>query len=124
MNVKNILRLADFIEQDALEDTKFNMRMMGRKTDCGTIACIAGYGQALFNPEEWHKYLNNGVFFITPAEGCADALELDREYALHELFAPFDIFYFAVTPQIAAQVLRNLAQTGEVVWPNEVKVPL
>jgi hypothetical protein len=55
LNIPNLDRLISHLER--LPEEKFNMGFVQRKTECGTVACIAGYIQILngdyTNPESF-----------------------------------------------------------------------
>ena len=74
---------------------------------CGSTACIAG----------WAHFLEGGRAknASTISMHAREILGLDIERA-EQLFAPMDINRSAVTPQQAAFVLFNLAETGKVDW--------
>ena len=122
MNVENILKVADAIEQHSIPDLGFNMSHWFDKAtpdvpdlsghECGTIACIAGWasrvsGDQSENPD--HTY-----------EVAADFLGLGALTA-NNLFMPTNGFvslhqWNSITPAHAVAVLRHLAETGEVDW--------
>ena len=120
MNRERILELADHIEKlehypHPLLPNKspdyFSMDTW--QFDCGAPACLAGHACHLWGGRPGNI-----------ADHARDALDLDRSTAA-ELFAPapgyreYSDFYLSITPAMAATVLRNLALTGEVVWPEE-----
>lgn len=117
MNTENILRLADEIEQRGLNNLGFNMKHFysAGDSECGTTACIAGWAVLL---EGRTHPMNLSTF------GCINTaarwLGLDPELAKN-LFCPGytrdeDHCGWNATPKQAAQVLRHLAETGEVNW--------
>ncbi len=122
MNVENILRVADAIEQHSIPDLGFNMELYGKSAAIqhedrsghayGTTACIAGWtavvggfrkaGQLSDREGEEIKEFSESYFGINEGDG-------------DELFAP-SINRDDVTPAQAVRTLRHLAATGEVNW--------
>ena len=109
MNVENILKVADAIEQHSIPDLGFNMRRwrfrfrngINDKSGhhCKTCACIGGWTEALFPGVAAHKSL--GLLSLK----------------VHALFYPDAApRAYDATPSQAAAVLRHLAATGEVDW--------
>lgn len=115
MNKKNVLRLANAIEAAELASRGigFNMALIeGDASDsgltdlsghnCGTVCCIAGYAQKLFN-----------------ASSASEALGIDGNGPLaRDLFMPVG---YSATPKSftvprAVSMLRNFAATGNVEW--------
>ncbi|MGH6957858.1 MAG: hypothetical protein ACREEW_14425 [Caulobacteraceae bacterium] len=77
--------------------------------DCGTVACIAGHAAVLANPRE--SFYDIGIY-----SEARDWLGLNNFQAF-DLFEPGEVDdYGAVTPQMAADVIDNLIDTGEVQW--------
>ncbi len=117
MNVENILKVADAIEQHSIPDLGFNMRRWRDRAGasspdlsghgCGTVACIGGTAEAMF-----------------PKKLAEDALGLTHEQSKALFFAVdgtgnrviSDEEFGSITPSQAAAVLRHLAATGEVDW--------
>lgn len=133
MNKERILAVAAAIEnysipgfgfdmRDFISSTAFEAAFMGddsREIDqdpfgheCKTTACIAGYTLLLFAPERAGR--GEAVSDI-----AANLLGIE-----HDIVAQNRLFYMIdaqrgwddATPELAAQVLRNLAATGEVDW--------
>ena len=109
MNVENILKVADAIEQHSIPDLGFNMSVWKEAAspwrrdmsghNCRTVACIAGWTVALF-----------------PDDDAADALGMDDDRA-DLLFYPRGWINGSAFPSSrAVAVLRHLAATGEVDW--------
>jgi hypothetical protein len=123
MNVENILRVADAIEQHSIPDLGFNMGvwtdegledLSGHK--CGTVACIGGWANAV---EAGSKMLE----WDSPLLGSQQAkafLGLGG-WESDELF--FGCVY-GVSPSQAVSVLRHLAKTGEVDWDRALAEPV
>jgi hypothetical protein len=129
MNVENILKVADAIEQHSVPGLGFNMGWLTlsnqtmalegvdklRVADCGTVACIAGWASTLTDP------LNPPSFGT-----AADFLEIDGLQRSHLFYAtnhpeasgdaedsgPLD----EIEPDQAVRTLRNFAATGQVDW--------
>lgn len=133
MNIGNILKVADAIEQASVPDLGFNMgTWIGHSEDksersCGTTACIAGWS-AIVDKGSIHNVGNDEIVdiaqkFLGMSGNKADELFLYVPY-MNPLFA----FRDTVGPIEAVRCLRNLAITGEVDWeaamkPNEPDMP-
>lgn len=130
MNKERILQLADALAASAcpiIAGKRLGFDMENFWNDsfghdrtgqgCGTVGCIAGWAAALFDPGACPSGSVQGSIFLIGRK----ALGLDFKTA-YCLFTPDDmqINYRAVTPAVAAQVLRTLVETGYVVWPDEV----
>ena len=124
MNKENILKVADGIEKHSVPDLGFNMRFFcielaeiddGNEGvadhsghDCGTVACIAGWSNAIRTggrPEEIDP--DEEAEWLGLSQGRADALffpHLPREE------------WAAISQDQAIRTLRHLAETGEVDW--------
>lgn len=127
MNVGNILKVADAIEQASVPGLGFNMDhwkstgsyrdQSGR--DCGTTACICGWAATVE-----HKHLSDDETYMTFGQSY---FGLDQQ-ATERLF-----LYFTddadeivnnrneVTPEQAVRTLRILAITGKVDWEAAMK---
>lgn len=123
MDKERILHLADVIEKGS-DQLGFNMAfyeyltsnpdldMSGHK--CGTVACIAGWAVHTFPPDDR---------YATAWTAARDQLGLTT-FQADQLFEPsVDAAYEKATPEIAAKVLRHLAETGEVEWERFVAEP-
>lgn len=131
MNIGNILKVADAIENSTIPDLGFNMGEGVARTDefnpdlsgnhCGTVACIAGWSRAVqlsriprFKEEcaNWDGIKGDARKF----------LGLDRKTA-NELFEPDGEVAFddRITPAHAINALRTLAITGKVDWAGSMK---
>lgn len=110
MNVENILKVADAIENHEIADLGFNMAVIKAPSrnevpdmsghDCGTVACIAGWTHTLFP-----AHSGDAGFSLGLADDVAESL-----------FLPSGWLSNTITPQKAAKVLRNLTETGVVNW--------
>ena len=126
MNVENILKVADAIEQHSIPDLGFNLAWWfspeGRPSDdrsghgCGTTACIAGWAVAVRDGGVPHDrpgsfdWLNEaGDFMGLPSPDVEEVYDPTRAALMLTLDE-------TVTPVRAAAVLRHLAATGEVDW--------
>lgn len=126
MNIGNILRVADAIEQSTLPDVGFNMAGYISRADadrpdmsghnCRTVACVAGWACSVFssNPsaiEDVHEDARC-LLGLTHSEGMS-------------LFIPSDgqdtYWSNTIGPIHAVRVLRNLAITGKVDWEAAMK---
>lgn len=111
MNKENILAVADAIERHTIPDLGFNMGLIRGTADakypdksgfdCGTVACIAGWTNAVAGGE--------GV------DAAGDYLGIEGDRLRSKLFYP-DNPYLGATPAQAGRVIRHLAETGEVDW--------
>ena len=117
MNTERIIELADHVEKLEHVHSTPPLSMFGKAFDmgiwkfrCGAPACTAGHTVYLW---AWNDDFDNLAIECQ----ARVLLDLDVETA-DELFTPPDICSDDVTPAMAAAVLRNLALTGEVVWPE------
>jgi len=124
MNVENILKVADAIEQHRIAGLGFHMNYLVSSTrgaliedklgikDCGTVMCIAGWASAISGRKD------NPAFYH-----ARDFLGIDPKTSRHLFYAanhpdsevgegPLD----DITATQAVAVLRHLAATGEVDW--------
>jgi len=108
MNITNILKLADIIERqkhvETVSETGFNMSTYWHP--CGTPSCIAGFAAS----QGGYANMDGWTF-----RGGMAWLGLDETTAAR-LFSPTELYLTDVTPAMAAWTLRNLAETGEVLW--------
>jgi hypothetical protein len=127
MNIGNILKVADAIEQASVPNVGFNMtawiseaspEMPDRSgRNCGTVACVAGWATIVALGRETDD---------SPWDVGQSFLELDAPTA-GDLFLPnYDTedkrhAMTSATPADAARVLRNLAITGKVDWEAAMK---
>ena len=114
MNEERILKLADHLDNlDLLDEPgEFDMNTYAF-TECGTPGCIAGHAAYIFTDASLEDLLYK-AFDI-----AEEALELDFGIA-KDLFIPGNVKWNYVKAKDAVGVLRNLAETGEVKWPNHV----
>jgi hypothetical protein len=127
INVENILKVADAIEQHSIPDLGFNMKNWFNEAgdgivdnsghNCGTVACIAG----------WTAYLAKGSepthAYWTYKDGhtskiAREFLGLSR-WEAGDLFEPGAVAaadWGSIKPSQAVAVIRHLAATGEVDW--------
>jgi len=116
MNTENILKLVDAIEAGDSSPQGLGFDMSTFRDNCGTTACIAGWNMFLFEPKTWAKgHSSNSEYNKAGQEHLGiDLAQCD------ELFLPLtELKYEDITPADAATVLRNLAQTGRVEWPQD-----
>lgn len=133
MNTERILILADFIE--SLPDERLDMCYWAKDEDgdenlglspatvlhnCGTAACLGGYTEALFNPTRTGFRGTLGLWTPDaplPSDSAGTLLGLTVAQA-HNLFMPphANGAWDCITPAIAADTLRRLAETGQVEW--------
>ena len=119
MNTENILKLAETIEKsETYDQTRF-------AHICGTPACIAGHAALLAEPDgqmvaatercgPHFKFSDGNIGYISQIAQTWLGL---GDWSADELFQgwPFGEDK-EVTAAQAAQVLRHLAETGEVDW--------
>lgn len=123
MNVGNILKVADAIEQASVPGLGFNMlnfRANGRYEDksghhCGTTACIAGWAVAV-----------EGTQLETPWLTCDNAIPFlgvnpDQARELFYASRSHEVRLSKITPTEAVRCLRILAITGKVDWAAAMK---
>lgn len=133
MNKERLLAVADAIENHEPQDG-LGFEMSGwfetgegtedwEGTDCGSVACIAGWAVKIAHPED-PTYLNTMAEGLILSEG-KQALGLDSLQGA-ELFAPDDFNLPTVTPSHAVAVIRDFVKTEEIDWtldglytPNE-----
>ncbi len=114
------LELADIIETNINSNHKFDMDTWFKKTECGTIGCIAGTAVLHFDPTFVLKHCYNTSNEVNQQTNiCIRARELlgltNIESA--DLFTPLeDIDYNEITPQLAATVIRRFVETGLIEW--------
>ena len=119
MNTENILKLANLIEfSETYDQTCF-------KHLCGTPACIAGHAVILAGGRLSPSSYDNGLC-LDQHGGRSHARVVAKEWmGLNERQAndAFDPCPYSwdhdTTPQDAAAMLRHLAETGKVEWPEE-----
>jgi len=124
MNKERILKLADIIEvqDDASIHDYDGFSMSGYFHSCGTPACIAGFAMAMefddysegLKAKAKESAIGDEVFGSFQDFVPARYLGLDDDLR-SSLFAPERPLH-NITPSMAAHTLRNLVETGEVVW--------
>lgn len=80
---------------------------------CGTVMCIAGATLQFSGIELNHFNMSKDMI------KAGEILELDT-VKYQTLFEPWDYYKIGaedITPAMAAKTIRNLIETGEVVWP-------
>ena len=116
MNKERILKLADVVERQkhAKVSDSHGFNMGEFRHECGTPSCIAGWACALKKRDKTGmKEIDIDVFSQAKKYLGLSAYEAD------ELFIPSSGYWSLITPSQAAATLRNLAETGEVVWNVE-----
>lgn len=116
MNVENILKTAEVLRSPAAQDhfalNSWFENLAGRRpaeaiTECGTTACIAGWVQIIFDPDNdddtGAREVGQGILDLTDEQATA-------------LFLPFEDRFYRASPDDAADVLEHLAKTGVVNW--------
>lgn len=130
MNTDRILQLVSIYEQPVTKlpdgtEVRLDMGKFGRRTECGTVACIAGTAVLLWDKSHWWAEVDPGVEILDAAaaepgpasgiEAAIDILDLTWEQATR-LFWPPDFDTRPRTREEAAAVLRRLAETGVAEW--------
>lgn len=121
MNKERILAVADKIEKlphkrdDNIlsHENVESFSMISYTTNCGSPQCIAGWVNHLygkFPPEEMAKCDFDHL------HKAAELLDINEQQAW-ELFHPNGTWRF-ITQTQAAQTLRDLAETGSVIWEH------
>jgi hypothetical protein len=144
MNVERVYMVAALIEASADAavtinemTVKFDMGEFGASMDeyderdersCGTIACVAGYTGALFQPEAYREYAFGTDYHIDMEHVGKTELELTEDEA-RDLFVPtgfnrnghhYNISYEWMNnnPRKVAQALRWMADNNTVSWAD------
>lgn len=123
MNKENILFVADLIEKQPKTEihSKSGFTMEFYVHDCGTPACIAGWAVAanrgMGGNDDIRSAAGEKSTIRTVSEEAREYLGIDEEVG-EALFLGFEsrIDLRKITPMQAVDVLRNLAETGEVDW--------
>lgn len=127
MNISNILKVADAIEQASVPGLGFNMNQVlceahpenpdhtGRH--CGTVGCIAGWAFVLATGQ-----MEQGRYGAAKAmaRNWLGLSERDAERLFYPDFG-LEVSYRSITQPQAARALRNLAITGKVDWEAAMK---
>lgn len=116
MNVERILQLADVIEKTP-HRLRYSETMKWRRLSgfnmsnwhCGTTGCIAGWACDVFGN-------GNEPFYTDEIQFDAAVLLGLPHHIADDLFVPTDGALTDIKPKHAANVLRHLAETGEVDW--------
>lgn len=133
INVENILRTADAIEQGSVRGLGFNMMYWMSDTGvapdqrpdhaCGTTACIAGWAVTVMKRRaEAPRDIDGFAIKIYRRDGgfmaaAADWFGLEGKDAYNLFYAQGSgLLRSQVTSAQAVAVLRHLAATGEVDW--------
>lgn len=130
MNVENILKVADAIEQHSIPNLGFNMALWyapaGRNypdnsgRNCGTVACIAGWAYSVARGLSLAA-TNVDTAAYDAGVKAKQFLGLTEEEA-SRLFMPHidgedhDVGRCGVKPERAIAVLRHLAKTRKIDW--------
>lgn len=130
-NVENVRRVADAIEGHAFKALGFNMRnWTGGNSDrsghnCGTVACIAGWAAAVSTG----KAPSRGDHTVSAKAEAFLGLEwvdADRLFIPNVLVDDEDddagATWDRISPDAAVEVLRHLADEGEIDWPRAIKL--
>ena len=119
MNKNNVLKLAKVVEKSTTYDQRLYAHV------CGTPACIAGHAALLAEPDgqlvaptercgAHFKFSDGEIGYISETAQTWLGLE---EWPAAELFDPHPLGEDEdATSAQAGQVLRHLAETGEVDW--------
>lgn len=115
LNIANITIVRDKIA--SLLPEKFDMKEWANgssrvgdiRHDCDSAACIGGWTDALFWPDE-----DGDVYRITP-NFAYEQLGLTKQQG-DDLFYPEEVPLSSITQQDAVTCLTRLIETGEVRW--------
>ena len=113
MNVENINKLISHME--SIEDREYSQRTYTH--DCGTPACIAGHAAHL-SPEKTFRMMNKALAGNDIGLVAERWLDVSSYHALI-MFKPYPLGRYYVTKQDAINMLKNLIETGDVVWEKE-----
>lgn len=133
MNVENILKVADAIENHKIPWLGFNMEdYVSTDLDdksghnCGTVACIAGWAAAVNNLESKvppnPNRTRRGEILGGDIVWAEESVQVGAEFMgldygqYEELFHPSECNWETIDPEKAVRTLRHLAATGEVDW--------
>lgn len=131
MNIGNILKVADAIEQVSVPGLGFNMSCgiesaghtiwRGPRSDnsgrgCGTVACVAGWTCVVLADRDT-SCDQPWVDVRVDAQGLLDLSDV----LANALFEPARGLRSSVTDEHAVRCLRNLAITGKVNWEQAMK---
>ena len=123
MNKENLIKMRDFLKK--LPEEKFNMSDWVEHKDCGTVACIAGWGEILFDKEkeieaakakyieekpQWRYDAPMVAYTSVIGEGVFGLSKVDAR----DLFVP--AYTERRTKDEAVEVLTDLIETEEVYW--------
>ena len=111
MNIDNINLLIKTLEDEQFPDGKaltFDMASWIKRSDCGTVACIAGTAAILGGMKDWRKGSIRNF-----AENWLDINSVDS----YKLFLwTGKLNYDEVTRDVAVACLKRFRDTGTVVW--------
>lgn len=130
MNIGNILKVADAIENASVPGLGFNMNCGIETTDdnwrgtvedltgrgCGTVACVAGWTAIVCGTTS----VKSRMWWENIAVHARRKLGLTSDQG-SELFEPNGYEDMGITPEHAVRCLRNLAITGKVDWKAAMK---
>lgn len=106
MNRENIQKVRDVIA--ALPPELFNMKYFGKQSECGTVACIAGWTvDVLGRGIGWMPTIAQRHFGISNDQ-ATELFWVGHRDAGHP--------YWKATNAQAVRVLDHLLETGEVDW--------
>ena len=117
MNTDRINRIAEHLEHSC-QVRRFDMNVYF--DDCNSPCCIAGHTACYFEPQAYHDAVKNDLSGFDIHLIARKALGLNAVTA-DMLFCPDRREYknaYRASRQQAAAVLKKLASTGRVVWPD------
>lgn len=125
MNKENIHAVANAIEFHIIENLEFDMTTFGRKHECKTAGCMAAWAAAYAHGEIQRAtdlVQADAQQFFGISDPVADELFHAKKAAEALGLDPID-FLVSIKRRHAVQVLRRLANEGEVNWLNKEEFP-
>ena len=139
LNRENIRKLATVVENSETYDQRFikwgdislearahllGEAVAGSAHPCGTPACIAGHAIAMQADDDMQDDLDKLV--VSWLDLAADWFGFRHKGYAMNLFDAYplviDGIEYSPTPEIAAETLRHLADTGEVDWHRAKRI--
>ena len=111
MNRKRLIELRDVLRSRRYPEGYDRFNMEEYKSQCGTAGCIAGLAVAMFSPKTWSDVVSG----FDVEEKAQNLLRLNEKIT-EKLFFPGDINLYVVTPEMAADAIDSLLETGTPVF--------
>lgn len=103
----------------APHEHEFNMAVVCRQNECGTVGCIGGTMGIVLGlyPMEYVAANNSRMGRLAYPPGLFENHPTRRSAALHDLFFPPEKYaYSTITPQQAVKAINNWLKTGKPMW--------